>query len=1528
MQVDPRRQRQDTFDLREQVLHDDNLQMQAHADAAANGGYHNDTDEEHSVLEDDSDGEDREEYMDDEDDRSSSLSIPNESIDFDLVYSLHSFAATVEGQANVVKGDSLFLMDDSNSYWWLVRVLKTQEVGYIPAENIETPFERLARLNKHRNVDLASATQAELQEGLNASQDRFRQNLSSRNGSGSHSNSPSPSQRKKSGKGVLFTPALRYHRYPPAVWNEDEEEDDDDEWDEREYNEHDMELARELEEEHRVLMMEAAKERGAAQQAQVQAQAQQVQIQQQQQLLLQQTQQSMPGGMSMEMDDDDGIQWDDKAAEEMQKQIIARQQARVLELQQQGQGQGQEGVPEALQPAAGREQQQQQMLRMQQQQQMEAQMQAKLAQQQQQQQQQAQQQQPQQQQDPPASLRPSASRERLVSPAPAQEVKSVSPAPGQKRIDPAEVTETRKLTATPIIAQDQEGYNQTLEQQRKEREKRDREREMEEEEARKRARASTGSPGGSLGGRGTPVVVAAQQQQQQRGGKLRKDPAGRERGAESEDEGGKKKKSGGVFGSLFRRKDRDSKEKEKGRGAEKVGAGAAMSMGSVESGGTGDAYSRQSEESGRSARPSVGSTEMGALSPTTSQALQAQQQQAASAIRSPPPPVAAQLAPVTPERPSMSSSISSSPSVSQLRQRDQQQQLLYQQYLNRSPSGAPEASYGLQSASAVLGHLHGSPLATSSSANGGLGPPTPRQRPGSLIISPGDGQNPAVPELSVIRVFAGKQLQTEATFKTVLLNSSTTAHDLVKQAIQRFRLPAGEDESDYYLTVKQVEGGGSAVLRPQEKPLLVFETLVNDAQMEMMMPKVKRSSVGSISSVASNLSMHPAIRKLPMNDFSDDSAVKFYLNRRGDEGDESGEHDEEGDDTLIAEQSFGGESAEANNVHSPTRTYLSVNTQANVTPERFTSPSIRFPLQLVIYPNDLPDDMAFHPLTEAIVFKHTLRDADVAGSGGVSMSWRRKVFMFPKNVTVAEVIELGLERFGILEGVVDGGDEVEDKMTKRRSSTRVRYELCVEVPGQPEKELAPSSKVIDAFPRPPSFRATDRNSGSMKRRSVDSTQLLGTLEDVHVDDPMFILRRATSYRNTTSRHRMSAPLDEIALQRIQNSNRESASSVYSSDQPQQQDDGNRLKQPSRQEIIAAQRAVSRANQRAILSAQTNSVSGMDVLLPGNAILRSSRYDASDKMRYSYVEPDGESYDISDIVEEEWRDQGREKNMNRDDLLEGVVRRGGGDKIDRVLNKIREREKGRGEGESMSVNSARLSQRSASGSEYSDEGPALSGEELAAPSVVPSTARSTPVVAVRSTSPQQESRSGASTPTQKPAYAPPTNRRHPSLASVVSDMSGYETPPTHAPSPANGLQESPRRMRESPQRMHDSSPQESPQPQRTRDSPHTHRSNTSSSIARARKLIIPGDDFGVDSMMAIIECRAHQAKPQQNAMKRKETEVERDVVEERLFGPVVDLEALHPGIREIYRDGFRFLENVDKFLDRLMPSSAAVSAGSA
>ncbi|KAF2681667.1 hypothetical protein K458DRAFT_77434 [Lentithecium fluviatile CBS 122367] len=100
------------------------------------------------------DGE--EDDYDDLDRISSSPSISDEEIDFSSVYALHTFVATVEGQANATKGDTMILLDDSNSYWWLVRVVKDSSIGYLPAEHIETPTERLARLNKHRNIDLSA----------------------------------------------------------------------------------------------------------------------------------------------------------------------------------------------------------------------------------------------------------------------------------------------------------------------------------------------------------------------------------------------------------------------------------------------------------------------------------------------------------------------------------------------------------------------------------------------------------------------------------------------------------------------------------------------------------------------------------------------------------------------------------------------------------------------------------------------------------------------------------------------------------------------------------------------------------------------------------------------------------------------------------------------------------------------------------------------------------------------------------------------------------------------------------------------------------------------------------------------------------------------------------------------------------------------------------------------------------------------------------------------------------------------------
>lgn len=391
------------------------------------------------------------------------------------------------------------------------------------------------------------------------------------------------------------------------------------------------------------------------------------------------------------------------------------------------------------------------------------------------------------------------------------------------------------------------------------------------------------------------------------------------------------------------------------------------------------------------------------------------------------------------------------------------------------------------------------------------------------------------------------------------------------------------------------------------------------------------------------------------------------------------------------------------------------------------------------------------------------------------------------------------------------------------------------------------------------------------------------MDDVHPDDPVFVLRRAISYRSSTSRHRLSAPLDEIALQHL---HRESAASSVSSDPT---NDDSKKTAPSRQEIIAAQRAATRANQRAILSAQTNSVRGMDVLLPGNAMLRSSRYEIDDKMRYSYVLPDGETYDISDIVEEELRDGG-----NKNDLLESVL--GGrnkdriGEKLDRVLSKIKNgRQAGIVGAVSQSRSQTTVSSRGAPSSrsrsaspasQYSLDDVATVGRSKSAtpgsvglnnqPTSSLGRAASAQATLGRSSPAPDGPRPGTTTPRQGGAPVPPPNRRQPSIASVMSDLSGYVTAPSTHPLGTPDLTAPP-----------------TPTPKQQ----------------QRRMPMIPADEFGVSHMMAIIEYKG--------TMKPKTPLPPLDPVDALLFGRPVDTRALHPKIADVYASGFKMLDEMDK-----------------
>jgi hypothetical protein len=69
-------------------------------------------------------------------------------------------------------------------------------------------------------------------------------------GTGPRSDSRATNATNVSRRSVYFTPAFQVHRYPPAIWNEDEEEDDDLEWDDEGYSDEDPDLAEEWPREH------------------------------------------------------------------------------------------------------------------------------------------------------------------------------------------------------------------------------------------------------------------------------------------------------------------------------------------------------------------------------------------------------------------------------------------------------------------------------------------------------------------------------------------------------------------------------------------------------------------------------------------------------------------------------------------------------------------------------------------------------------------------------------------------------------------------------------------------------------------------------------------------------------------------------------------------------------------------------------------------------------------------------------------------------------------------------------------------------------------------------------------------------------------------------------------------------------------------------------------------------------------------------------------------------------------------------
>jgi len=293
------------------------------------------------------------------------------------------------------------------------------------------------------------------------------------------------------------------------------------------------------------------------------------------------------------------------------------------------------------------------------------------------------------------------------------------------------------------------------------------------------------------------------------------------------------------------------------------------------------------------------------------------------------------------------------------------------------------------------------------------------------------------------------------------------------------------------------------------------------------------------------------------------------------------------------------------------------------------------------------------------------------------------------------------------------------------------------------------------------------------------------------------------------------------------------------------------------------------------------------------------------VRYSFVQPDGETYDISDIIEDEWhgvrgssidsddRPQG-DSTGTQGDLLETALAKPAAilkQDIDRVLTKIQDNSL-------LTVNSAPPKDDELSPSVYSEVGTSQGGTPAGTPSYSEfmdagndhTQSRSRSLTPTTGRLPPQDPSNAASiasratVATGNRSISPVTSHhQQPSIASVMSDLSAYT-----AGSVADGLSKSNVQGR-------------------------THAQTESRSPSDRNQLSTRRiwDESGISRMIALIELGAVQTQPPPRP----------NILDHMFLGTPLSVDELHPRAREFFEPSIRRLDDVEKQLDRLMLSRA-------
>ncbi|CCH44448.1 Bud site selection protein [Wickerhamomyces ciferrii] len=88
---------------------------------------------------------------------------PPKDLDPGKLYALYEFSGDDPSHCELDPDDAVILLNDQDSYWWLVKKEFDGKIGFAPAECLETYHERLARLNCWKNENLEKNSKSSLE---------------------------------------------------------------------------------------------------------------------------------------------------------------------------------------------------------------------------------------------------------------------------------------------------------------------------------------------------------------------------------------------------------------------------------------------------------------------------------------------------------------------------------------------------------------------------------------------------------------------------------------------------------------------------------------------------------------------------------------------------------------------------------------------------------------------------------------------------------------------------------------------------------------------------------------------------------------------------------------------------------------------------------------------------------------------------------------------------------------------------------------------------------------------------------------------------------------------------------------------------------------------------------------------------------------------------------------------------------------------------------------------------------------------